>query len=170
MRPSFLIAALVLLSGCAGPGPASAGRYNASRNVTSFRSTAINLGAPIQGGSLGATRILLSADAECRGEGCTPTEFAVSLSKAGGSAAVSDYNEITFETPDGSVSFGDAVNADGSAQFYSVAQGEIVRLLVPTHIFRSFATSSTLTIWLGSSTYRLAYDQRAPLRRLLPAE
>ena len=119
---------------------------------------------------MGAARILLSAEAECEGEGCEPDAYDVSLVKSGGNSAVADYNQVTFETREGSVSFGDGVDADGRVQFYSVMQGEFVRLTVPAHIFQSFAESPTLTIRLGGQTYRLSYERRSALRRLLPAE
>ena len=161
-----LVALSVVVAACAPPPGV---RYDAGRDVSVFESTAINIGQPIQGTTLGASRIALTASAQCAGEGCVPEDYVVALSKDGGNAAVADYDYITFETEDGTVSFGDEFDADGAAQFFSTTQGEFVRLSVPARIYASFAESPTLTIRLGASAYQIAYQRRAPLRRLLPS-
>lgn len=165
MRTSSL-AALLVLAACSGPGGA---RYDAATDTTTYRAPATSIGAPSSGGSLGAAQISIGAEATCRGADCAPDRYEITLSKAGGNTAVTDYSQVSFETQEGTISFGDQVNADGTAQFYSVSQGEFVRLSVPSHIYRSLATAPSLTIRLGGSVYTLSYGRRAPLRSILPA-
>lgn len=163
----LLAATAFVLAGCSGAQPSDSGHYDAARNETSYQSPATDIGAPAQGGMRGASKITLSAEATCQGEDCTPGEWTLSLSKSGGNNAVADYDQISFETAEGSVTFGNAVEALRSAKFFSSAQGEFVRISVPTRIFTSFAESPMLLIRLGGNIYSLPYERRGTLRRML---
>lgn len=162
-----LLATLLLgLSACASSGTGI--RYDAERGQTYYESRAISLGDPVGASGLGSARITLQAEAQCEGQACAPRRYDVSLSKSGGSSAAADYSSISFETDQGTVSFGGQNAPGSSAQFFDAQQGEFARLSVPAEIFRSFATASTLTIRLGGNTYQIGHARRAGLRSLLP--
>ena len=160
--------ALLVLAGCSGAGTGV--RYDAGQNMTMFESRAIDIGKPIGDASLGSARITMRAEASCAGEECVPGTYEVSLSKAGGNDASSDYASVSFETDDGTVSFKSGASSGSQAQFFSTNQGEFVRLSVPFDIFESFATSPTLTVRLGGSSYVVNYDRRSGFRKLLPEQ
>ena len=168
LRALPFVAALVL-TGCSGASLQNGGQYDANRNETFYRSTSVDIGLPTQGGMRGASRVTLSAEATCMGEACVPDEWTLSLSKAGGNTAVADYDQISFETSDGTITFGNDVDAVRSAKFFSTTQGEFVRLSIPTYMFASFAESPSFVVRLGGSLYSVPYDRRGAFRRVLPA-
>ena len=165
MRRLLLIVPFALVfSACSG---SSGARYDAGTNRTTYESRAVNLGQSVQGSNLGTTRITMRAEGSCAGQACAPETYEVSLNKAGGNNASISYDTVAFETEEGTVTYSNDQGADRSAQFFAVAQGEIIRISLPSDIYASFATAETLTIRLGSSVYRLDRSARAPLRDIL---
>lgn len=168
MRIAIAIGVLVSLWSCSGPTGGDPASYDPVRNETSFRSSAVPLGRPSGGGAFSSRRVTLRAEATCLGQGCTPEQFVLSLRQTGEAATGTDFDQISFETAEGAISFGTGADADRSAEFFFGTQGEFARLAVPLDIYRSFATAPSLTIRLGGESYVLNRDRRGALRALLP--
>lgn len=170
-RLSLPALALLVLSGCAGAGASADGSYDPATNTTRYRSSPVKLGVSASGGYVTAGALELRAEAECLGEGCAPGSYVLTLSNPGPNDVASDVNQVVFTTPDGAVSFEPGTAAAGATPvtFYNSGRGELVRIELPADIYRSFATARDLSVRIGSQDYRLPYDTRGPLRRLLPA-
>lgn len=169
MLPRLTLALGLVLSGCSASTLGS-GDYDADANLTRYQSAPVPLGRATQGTYASGVRLILRASGECVGEGCTPASYVISVSNTGATEVASDFNQVIFATPDGSISFDagrDAEGADNSTVFFNSGRGELVRLLIPSDIFASFATSPTLSVKLGAQEYAVPYESRASLRRML---
>ena len=167
MRAAPLLALAVSLAACSAPrGGAS---YNASTGMTTFESTSIPLGQSTTSGYGSGTELVMSAEAECMGEGCVPETFVISISNPTANEMSTDYEQVVFMTPEGSVSFQPGSQTNGeTTQFFSSGRGELVRISLPRDIYTTFATSRDFSVQLGSRDYRVPYAARASMRRLLP--
>ena len=167
MRTSALLLTLALLGGCAST-PKDVSSFDAGANQTVLDSGTISLGRPVQGGSFNAGGYTIRAEARCPGRACQPELFTVSVYKsAGGNDARSSFDQVAFETETGTIQFTQQRNAYGQAEFYDVAQGELVRLEVPRNVFDSFANDPSLSVRLGATLFRLPHSARLPFRTML---
>ena len=162
----LLSGSLVACSGSTGVGSS----YDAETGLTRYSSASIPLGRSQTAVYGAGTSIVLEAEAECRGEGCSPETYVVRLSNPSPNPITTDFNQVQFTTPQGTVSFEPGQRAEGgeTTTFFSSGRGELVRILLPRDIFASFATSQEFSVRLGSNDYRVPYGARASLRRMVP--
>lgn len=161
-----MLGPLAACSGSAGVGSS----YDAETGLTRYTSSSIPLGRSQTASYGSGASIVMQAEAECRGEGCSPETYTLSLRNPSANPIATDFNQVQFTTPQGTVSFqpGQRMDNGETTTFFSSGRGELVRIVLPRDIFASFATSQDFSIRLGSNDYRIPYGARASMRRMLP--
>ena len=159
---------LGLFSGCSGATGAGAS-FNSETGMTTYESSRIALGRASSAQLTGGDSIVLEAEAECFGEGCRPESYLIKLVNPTANEISSEFNQVVFTTPQGTVSFEPGQTMNGQTiVFNRSGRGELVRLSIPRDIFTSFATAQPFTIRLGSSIYTVPYERRGSLRAMIP--
>lgn len=165
----FLLCALTLLlsTGCVSSSELVSISYDDDRDRTRYETRRINLGTMFSGSALGGgARVNLRGWATCQGQECQPEQAWLSFSISGSSNTLQIHDRtVTLRTEEERYSWPQREVRRPTEQTTPLI-GEVARIALEPDMLEDIATSQNVSGSIGSESFSLSYDQRAPLREL----
>lgn len=167
MRAVLLFSLLFL--GCASSEPARV-HFDPGRGTSTYTSSTVRVGSPNRADLASGLRVTMQATATCPGQGCTPDEVELAFHNDVDSNSNLDIDsrrlQIIF---DGTVRDWEDTSRLHEPVQYAVRRGEFFRVVVPVADFVRIAEARDVSVVFGltgTSSFRVAFDRRAPFRAL----
>lgn len=162
-----VLAALLLLAGCASNRESVTSRYLADQDVTTYRTGSIGLGSIFGGSGLGSgSRVSLRGWAQCQGQDCQPSEAWLAFALSGSSRELRlasrsismRADEQRYDWPQRAV--------QRPTRTTNPVRGEIARISMSLGALESIAFAQSVSGTISDEAFTLSYEERQPLRNL----
>lgn len=144
-------------------------RYNPATGRTQFQSPKVLVGnVNMTSGLAGGQRLMMQAFASCEGPACRPSTVELAFFNDSSADLNLDYRRIELVVDGRSMDWEDLGRFDESPHYF-VPRGEFIRVPLSRGDFERFAGAAEVRVIFGltgTSTFRMPYERREPLREM----